>query len=442
MLLGCYKTSCLFVGAFVKKRTFQNKESHYLDELSQILVADNATAEQIGAWEWDLDNNVLFWSKGMISIMGKEPGGPGDQDAPFLGSIAAEDSQIVTRHIKNLLSGKCIENFEFTIVRPDGEIRSLSSHCELVHSCNSKRIFGSVLDITGRNKIAETLQTTFQRLQDIVEFLPDATFVIDRNYKVVAWNRAIEKMTGTPKEEILGKGDYEYAIPFYGKRRPILIDLVGERDLAVKSRYKIIQDGETLRAESFVPTAYSGKGAFLWGIAAPFYDHDGNWAGAIESIRDVTDRRQAEEALQRRTLKLEETNTALKVLLRESSETKEYLEKKMLSNVKKLVTPYINDLEGISSTDQQKRLLSILKENLSQLSSSFSKKISSEYLDLTPREIQIADLIRQGKMNKEIAVLLKISSSAVEFHRRNLRDKLQIKGKKTNLRSYLLTLTG
>ena len=65
---------------------------------------------------------------------------------------------------------------------------------------------------------------------EIIDFLPDATFVIDDNGVVVAWNRAIEKMTGVPAAEIVGQGNFAYAIPFYGKKRPILIDLVENRN--------------------------------------------------------------------------------------------------------------------------------------------------------------------------------------------------------------------
>jgi len=69
-----------------------------------------------------------------------------------------------------------------------------------------------------------------ERLFDIIEFLPDATFVIDADKKVVAWNKAIEEMTGVSKEEMIGKGDYAYAEPFYGKKRPILIDLIFDKN--------------------------------------------------------------------------------------------------------------------------------------------------------------------------------------------------------------------
>ena len=144
------------------------------------------------------------------------------------------------------------------------------------------------------------LQSTQRRLLDIIEFLPDATFVIDQERKVIAWNRAIEEMTKIPKEEILGKGDYAYAVPFYGTARPLLIDLVagGEADDAGISYDFFEKRGSILFAEHFVPWTYGGKGAYLWATASPLFDRDDHLIGAIESIRDITDRKEAERSLQ------------------------------------------------------------------------------------------------------------------------------------------------
>jgi len=278
---------------------------------------------------------------------------------------------------------------------------------------------------------------------EIIDFLPDATFVIDHRGIVIAWNRAIEKMTGVAAADIVGKGDFAYAIPFYGKRRPILIDMVEDKNPQLRKHYEVnVIDQKTLHAVAFVASAYGGKGAYLAGLAAPLYDEEGNYAGAVESIRDISDQKQIEETLRRRTIMLEETITALKVLLRESAEAKEELEKKVLANVKELILPFLNELESTLTDKSQMVYLETIKTNLSEITSSFSKKLSSLYHGLTPREIQIADFIRQGKSNKEMAYLLKISVSAVDFHRRNLRKKLSIKGEKVNLRSFLLTNVG
>ena len=136
-----------------------------------------------------------------------------------------------------------------------------------------------------------------QRLADIIDFFPDATFVIDKEGLVISWNRAMEVLTGVKAEEILGKGDHEYALPFYGIRRPLLIDLVMEPDNEdVKKYYTFQRDGEAIIAEIYIPTFKPG-GIYLWGKASPIYDTEGSLAGAIESIRDITEQKTAEIAL-------------------------------------------------------------------------------------------------------------------------------------------------
>ena len=142
------------------------------------------------------------------------------------------------------------------------------------------------------------LKESKRELTDIIEFLPDATLVIDKNGTVLAWNRAMVEMTGVPAEQILGKGNYECALPFYHERRPITVDLVLHDDPAVVAKYPVInKEGGSLFSEIFIPHLNKGRGAFLWFMASPIYDTAGNITGAIESIRDITDRKVAEEAI-------------------------------------------------------------------------------------------------------------------------------------------------
>jgi PAS domain S-box-containing protein len=137
-----------------------------------------------------------------------------------------------------------------------------------------------------------------ERLRQIIQFLPDATFAIDTEGKVIAWNRAMERMTGVPASEILGKGNFEYALPFYHERRPILIDLVLGDYPEIEAKYPYLKRvGKKLYAEITIPHLKQGKGAALWFTASPLYDTQGRIVGAIESIRDITDRKKAEEAL-------------------------------------------------------------------------------------------------------------------------------------------------
>jgi len=148
-----------------------------------------------------------------------------------------------------------------------------------------------------RLKVAEDkAKSAYQQVLDIVEFLPDATFVIDSDKKVIAWNRAIEELTGVPKSEVLGLGDYAYAIPFYGEKRPILIDMLDEDVDVIDRKYLYIKrHGRTLFAEARIPQIMNRGMHYLWATASPLFDRNGNRVGGIESVRDITDYKHAEE---------------------------------------------------------------------------------------------------------------------------------------------------
>ncbi len=149
-------------------------------------------------------------------------------------------------------------------------------------------------------KRTEELRAARQQLMDMIEFLPDATFVIDRDKKVIAWNQAIEEMTGMHKQDILGKGDYAYAMPFYGSPRQILIDLIDLQDEEIESlHYTCIErKGDKICAETFSPALNGGKGAYLWCTTSKLLDNKGNCVGAIESIRDITERKRTGDELE------------------------------------------------------------------------------------------------------------------------------------------------
>jgi two-component system, cell cycle sensor histidine kinase and response regulator CckA len=157
------------------------------------------------------------------------------------------------------------------------------------------------LDVAEQKRVEAALKDSNRLLDQIIEFLPDATFVIDTGGRVTHWNRATERITGVAKTDMLQKGDYEYAIPFYGTRRPTLIDaaLSMASDPAFEPQgYNLVQrDGETILGETFVPQVFERKGAYLSATASILRDGCGEIAGAIESIRDITEHRRTEESL-------------------------------------------------------------------------------------------------------------------------------------------------
>jgi phosphate/phosphite/phosphonate ABC transporter binding protein len=146
-----------------------------------------------------------------------------------------------------------------------------------------------------RRRANDFLQQSRQQLEDIIDFLPDATLAIDKGGQVIIWNKAIEKMTGIGAPEMIGKGNHAYTIPFYGAPRPQLMDLiVGEQEEVERHYPGITREGNTLTTEDFCQSLYQNQGAWIFAKAAPLHDQSGNVIGAIESIRDITESKRAE----------------------------------------------------------------------------------------------------------------------------------------------------
>jgi len=294
----------------------------------------------------------------------------------------------------------------------------------------------------------DTLPSRLRRLIDVIDFLPDATFVIDNSGKVIAWNQTIEKMTGIPKREILGKGDYIYAVPFYGKRRPMLIDIALNPEAANKYRYdSFIRDGDVFSIETFVPTVNAGQGAYFSCSSSPLHDSAKNLIGAIQSVRDITNHRKLEEKLyqkekdfKRKASQLGEINTALRVLIKNSDEDRKKLQNDIQVNIRKFILPYLNKVKKGRLDHDQKAYLELIESSLQNIVSPFITNMNSAFNYLTPMEINIATLIREGKTGKEIASLLGIAYKTVETHRYKLRMKLGIQNEKINLRSFLISI--
>jgi DNA-binding CsgD family transcriptional regulator len=189
-------------------------------------------------------------------------------------------------------------------------------------------------------------------------------------------------------------------------------------------------------------------------IAEPIFDAKGILTGFTGIDRDVTARKQSEEALQKahdklkkRTIELEikrkgleELNTAMRVLLKKRDADKTNIGRYVLANVKQLIEPYFEKIKKTKLNDQQGALLKIVESNLNEIISPFTQEISLKHFNLTPTEIQIAKQIRHGYTTKKIAQFMNVSPRTVETHRKNIRRKIGLEGKKANLRTYLLSI--
>jgi DNA-binding NarL/FixJ family response regulator len=161
---------------------------------------------------------------------------------------------------------------------------------------------------------------------------------------------------------------------------------------------------------------------------------------AAELIRKNEQLQAREAELRHQTEELNEVNSALKVLLKRREQDKAVLEEKVLSNIKSMVGPYLEKLKQSRLNDQQMTCLNILESSLNDIVSSFTRELSSKYLALSPTEIQVANLIKEGKQTKEIADMLNLSTNTIISHRYKIRSKLGLKNKKVNLRAYLQSL--
>ncbi len=163
-------------------------------------------------------------------------------------------------------------------------------------------------------------------------------------------------------------------------------------------------------------------------------------AGYIAIIKARTDYKESEKENQMKSKAFEEMNEALKMLLAREAEEKKYLEGKIQSNVKELVLPYVEKLRSTGLTGEQHTYLEIIETTVKNIFSSFLQKMTSKQYHFTPKEIQVATLIREGKTTKQIADIMKVTRSAIGLHRHHIRNKMGLGKAKVNLRSYLFSL--
>ena len=217
----------------------------------------------------------------------------------FVPDIPKEDQKIVRQHFRSLTPDNPVASVDHRIIMPDGSVHWQRWSDRAIFDKTGHIVeYQSVgRDITETKQVESELKNSEHLRQDIIDHLPDPTFVINAEGTVIAWNKALEALTGVNARDMVGKGNYEYAIPFYGERRPILVDIFIHPDQEWLKKYSSVQDeGETLVAETSI--AYlNGKSVILWVKVSKLYAEDGRLIGAIETIRDVTERKRMEDGL-------------------------------------------------------------------------------------------------------------------------------------------------
>ena len=291
-------------------------------------------------------------------------------------------------------------------------------------------IIGIILDISELKKVEEALKESEERYRSLFMNNHSVMLIIDpESADIVDANPAATSF-------------YEWSYEELTRKKLTDINTLTERQVFQEMKRAKLKGG---RVFHFKHRLASGKIRDVEVYSGPIKVYGRELLYSI--IHDITKRRQAElsliekrKELENKTHELEEVNAALKVLLKQRDEDKKEFEEKIIANVKNLVFPYIGKLNNSRLNDRQTVYLEIIKSNLEEVIAPFLHRLSSKYSDLTPSEIQIAGLIKDGKTTKEIAELLNSSTDAIDFHRYNLRKKLGLRNRKTNLRSFLLSL--
>ena len=284
-------------------------------------------------------------------------------------------------------------------------------------------------EVAKYKRLEKAFRASEKEWRSLVDNAPNIIFIVDRKGIIRYVNHTVP---GLEVESTLGTSHYDYAPRKYHK-------------VMKESIRKVFKTGKPANYE--IP-GVGPNGSTSWYMSQLWpLKRDTKVVAVTIMPSDFTQQKQAEEALREReaalkvrTRELEEVNDALRVLMKRMEENKKELEENVSSNVKGLVAPYAEKLRKSGLDAKQMAHLNILESNLNDITSPFAHKFSSKYSRLTPAEIQIAHLVKDGKTTKQIAKLLNLSHRTIESHRQNIRMKIGAKNRKANLRSLLLSM--
>ncbi len=339
--------------------------------------------------------------------------------------IAPESKELVKQ---NMLSGY-EEPYEAIGQRKDGTTFQVEIRGKMISYQGRSVRITVVHDIDKSKRMEGQLRESEKKYRQMFELSPEAIVLLDKNGNILDVNAKIQNWLGYRREEIIGKG---------------LSDL---RLLSTKGQSKAIAKfSQRMAGKKISPYEldfYTKSGEKRVGriVANPIHNRNGEIIQNLVMISDITERKQAEQELKKKTRNLEEVNTALKVLLEKRESDKAELGENVHLNVTELVMPYLQKLKMKSSSDAEKVYFDIIESNLKDIVSPFMHHLSDNFTKLSPTEIQVIDMIKQGKTTKEIAKTMNLATCTIDTHRNHIRKKLGIKNQKINLSTYLSSLT-
>jgi PAS domain S-box-containing protein len=276
--------------------------------------------------------------------------------------------------------------------------------------------------------VDKSRKTYKDRFEALLNATTDSAFLVDTSGNILALNQTAARRLGKSTDKLIGKNSFQFMSPKVAKHRKAIAR-------------KTIRTGKPIRFQD------ERESMIFDSTIYPIVDRHGKVIHLAIYARDITRQKKLEKRLRKREKilnaqkkALEEVNSSLRVLLKQRTHDKTEMEEKVLFNVKELVVPYAEKLQKSRLDEKQTAYLKVLESNLNSIISPFAYTLSSKFLGLTPKEIQVANLVKDGKTAKHIAELFNVSVRTVEAHKRSIRTKTRIKNSKTNLRSYLLSL--
>ena len=361
----------------------------------------------------------------------------GYEDGELIGifgtDVIAPESKELVKHY--MLSGY-EEPYEAIAQRKDGTNFQVEIRGKMLEYKGRTVRVTVVHDIDNSKKMEKRLQQSEKKYREIFELSPEAIVLLDRKGRILDVNPRSHDWLGYRPEELVGKSFLD--LPFLSKTA------------RAQAKANFSQRMAGKKVAPYELDFYNESGEKRVGriLATSVRDADGEIIQDLVMISDITERKQAEQALQKReaelkarTRDLEEVNAALKVLLKKRDLDKEELGEKVKLNVNELIWPYLDKLRSGKLGDKEKAYFDIIESNLDNLTSPFLHNLSTKFIRLTPTEIQVIDFIKRGKTTKEIAAMMNLATSTVDTHRNNIRRKLGLKKKNINLTTYLTSLT-
>ena len=414
---------------------------------------------------------IVYANKACEKIMGYKRDEYYSPDFDFLCLIGPGSLDRVQSAFKRHMDGEEVEPYEYTLVNKEGKTIEAIITTKLITYEGERAIIGIVTDISQRKRVEKALQESKERYRAVFEQAADSILLVHgETGAIVEFNERAHKSLGYTREEfqnlrvsdfeivesaeevanhmrdIINKGADSFETKHKtktGEIRDIQVSCrtisIGGEDF-IQSIWRDIT--ELKRAEEVLQKAHEELESQVMKRTAELEKINKKLEEEIEERKRVEKvLKRNEQALKLKTQNLEEANVALKVLLESRDKDKAQLEDNVLFNIRGLVLPYLEKLTKTSLDERQIALTDVLETNLREVVSPFLHRLSSKYLGLTPMEIRVANLIKQGKSTKEIADLFGLSIRTIESHRENIREKIGIKNKKANLRTHLSSMS-